>query len=127
MTSTGIAWPGDAQKYAKSSYQNSAVVPPPFWMARFPNGYTDQNPIPDLSKDEHFQVWMRTAGLPTFRKLFFRNDGETMAAGRYSIDVFMSESEVSQRVRKDVVDTNSLYPMMFRQTTPSPNSTVRNR
>lgn len=72
MSEKGIAWSGEASKYKKTQYTNSQVSPPPFWVDRFPNGYTDQNPIPDLSQDEHFQVWMRTAGLPTFRKLYFR-------------------------------------------------------
>lgn len=37
------------------------------------------------------QVWMRVAGLPTFRKLYKRNDGDRMLSGRYSILVFDSE------------------------------------
>jgi len=91
MTSKGIAWPGEAKKYTKSSYANDQAVPPPNWHDRYPDGYTEANPIPDLSVDEHFQVWMRTAGLPTFRKLYFRNDDETMAAGEYEIEIYMSE------------------------------------
>ncbi|ORY75987.1 ligand-effect modulator 3 family [Leucosporidium creatinivorum] len=90
MTSKGIAWPGEAKKYTKSNYANDQAVPPPNWHDRYPDGYTDANPIPDLSQDEHFQVWMRTAGLPTFRKLYFRNDDETMAAGEYEIEIYMN-------------------------------------
>lgn len=73
MSEKGIAWPGEGSRYAQTKYTNSTCYPPPFWIERFPGGYTDQNPIPDLSQDEHFQVWMRTAGLPTFRKLYFRS------------------------------------------------------
>jgi hypothetical protein len=94
MTSSGIAWPGEASKYSISSYNYTSASPPPYWALRYPQGYTASGPtaIPNLSVDEHFQVWMRTAGLPTFRKLYFRNDVEVMAAGQYELDIFMSES-----------------------------------
>jgi hypothetical protein len=90
MTDSGISWPGESKYYGKSAYANNECVPPPYWSEKFPGGYTDQNPIPDLSVDEHFQVWMRTAGLPTFRKLFYRNDDEAMNPGRYQIAVYPS-------------------------------------
>jgi hypothetical protein len=96
MTERGISWPGEALKYAKSSYTVDQCIPPPLWIERFPTGrYTDANPIPDLSQDEHFQVWMRTAGLSTFRKLFARNDNETMQPGRYQIVAYPSLSPLS--------------------------------
>jgi len=89
FTDVGITWPNEAKKYKTAGYASpSDVSPPPNWAAKYPNGYTE---FPDLAADEHFQVWMRTAGLPTFRKLFFRNDVETMAQGRYRINVYMSE------------------------------------
>ena len=90
MSEKGIAWSGEAEKYKRTKYTNSQVAPPPFWANRYPNGYTDQNPIPDLSRDEHFQVWMRTAGLPTFRKLYFRQDTDRMLAGSYVMDIYMN-------------------------------------
>lgn len=43
--------------------------------------------MPDLKADEHFQNWMRTAGLPTFTKLYGRNDGTTMQKGTYQITI----------------------------------------
>ena len=49
------------------------------------SSYTTDN-IPDLSVDEHFQVWMRTAGLPTFRKLYGRFDSD-LEAGIYDISI----------------------------------------
>ena len=91
MTDRGITWPGESKKYSTTRYQLGEASPPPFWILRYPNGYTAANPYPDLSQDEHFQVWMRTAGLPTFRKLYYRNDNENMVAGRYSIDILLSE------------------------------------
>jgi hypothetical protein len=92
FSSTGIAWPGEKKKYVSSpiapigGYANlSAIVPPPNWLKQFPNNYTDDNPPPDLRNDEHFQNWMRTAGLPTFTKLSGRNDNDIMTKGRYRI------------------------------------------
>ncbi|KAG5645037.1 hypothetical protein DXG03_007216 [Asterophora parasitica] len=88
FTSAGIAWPGEAKKYVaapNSQYNNTGIVPPPNWRLRFPNGYTDDQPPPDLRADEHFQNWMRTAGLPTFSKLYGRNDTATMKKGTYRV------------------------------------------
>ena len=87
----GIAWPGEARKYAeKPGYDVSQMVPPPNWRERFPDNYTNEN-IPNLHEDEHFQNWMRTAGLPTFTKLWGRNDDTALAPGQYQITAFMSE------------------------------------
>lgn len=88
MTNDSIAWSSDAELYKKTKYTNEQVSPPPNWAVRYPDGYTDENPIPDLSKYEEFQVWMRTAGLPTFSKLALRNDDETMTAGIYQMDIY---------------------------------------
>jgi hypothetical protein len=41
-------------------------------------------------------IWMRTAGLPTFRKLWFRNDNDVLRAGTYSINIYMSQSDRSR-------------------------------
>ncbi|KAF8589931.1 Lem3/Cdc50 [Ramaria rubella] len=88
FSSTGIAWPGEAKKYvSKPGYDLSDIVPPPNWMVRFPNGYTNDTPPPDLRADEHFQNWMRTAGLPTFSKLWGRNDTQDMSKGKYNISI----------------------------------------
>ncbi|EXJ69727.1 uncharacterized protein A1O5_06798 [Cladophialophora psammophila CBS 110553] len=87
MTNRNIAWGSDASLYRKTKYTNDQVAPPPNWIKRYPN-YTDEHPIPDLSQYEEFQVWMRTAGLPTFSKLALRNDNETMTAGIYQMDIY---------------------------------------
>ena len=113
MTDRGIVWPGEKNKYAATPTPPDQLVPPPFWRGSFtnapgaynyPNGYTADN-IFNPSEDEHFmvrpaaaeqcgreahtlrQVWMRTAGLPTFRKLYYRNDNDVMLAGRYIITI----------------------------------------
>lgn len=93
MSEKGIAWPGEAKKYAdQPDYNLSEIVPPPNWRARYPDGYTESNPPPNLKENEHFQNWMRTAGLPTFTKLYSRNDQDTLLKGRYQIVVDMSKS-----------------------------------
>ncbi|OCT45652.1 Meiotically up-regulated protein 89 protein [Cladophialophora carrionii] len=88
MTNRSIAWSSDASLYKKTKYTNFDVAPPPNWVKRYPDGYTAENPIPDLSEYEEFQVWMRTAGLPTFSKLALRNDDETMTAGIYQMEIY---------------------------------------
>ncbi|GLB35180.1 putative LEM3 (ligand-effect modulator 3) family / CDC50 family protein [Lyophyllum shimeji] len=88
FTSKGIAWSGEAKKYASEPnprYNETGIVPPPNWRERYPQGYTADNPPPDLHNDEHFQNWMRTAGLPTFTKLYGRNDTAHMKKGTYRI------------------------------------------
>jgi len=79
------------KKYASTpGYNLSEIVPPPNWMARFPNNYTTEQPPPNLHNDEHFQNWMRTAGLPTFTKLYGRNDNDELIQGRYEITIDMN-------------------------------------
>ncbi|KAF8906043.1 cell cycle control protein [Gymnopilus junonius] len=91
FSSQGIAWPGEAKKYTSNpigpgGYPDlSSIVPPPNWALQFPNNYTTDNPPPDLRANEHFQNWMRTAGLPTFTKLYGRNDNDVMQKGTYQI------------------------------------------
>lgn len=90
---SGIAWASDTALYGKTKYNNSQIVPPPNWMERYPNGYTDSNPPPDLASWQAFMVWMRTAGLPNFSKLYQRNDLQPMTAGRYHLEILDSKSE----------------------------------
>lgn len=88
MTDKGIAWASDKELVRKTSYQPWQVVPPPNWQARYGKEYTS---IPNLNEDEAFQVWMRTAGLPTFSKLSLRNDTTAMAAGTYQLNITYSK------------------------------------
>ena len=97
FSQSGIAWPLDSQKYKESAYKSMAnlttkVIPPPFWREAFPeykDGYTAEN-LPNLERDERFQVWMRTAGLPTFRKLWGVNSGNKLPAGIWEIPISQS-------------------------------------
>jgi|ERR1700737_1662839 len=91
MTTDTIAWSSDSARFGKTTYTPDQVEPPPNWAFRFPNGYNTAN-FPDLSTDYPFQVWMRTAGLPTFSKLALRNADQTMRAGTYQIDINLSTS-----------------------------------
>jgi len=88
MNSTsGISWDSDSALYGITSYKPGDIIPPPNWQVRYPNNYTDANPPPNLELDEAFQVWMRTAGLPTFSKLARRNDSYPMKSGTYLLQV----------------------------------------
>ena len=87
MTQNDISWSSDAALYQSTVYKTNEVAPPPNWMKRFPYGYNDDYPFPDFHTDEPFQVWMRTAGLPTFAKMAQRNDTTEMGLGRYSLTV----------------------------------------
>ncbi|KAG2173147.1 hypothetical protein INT43_004520 [Umbelopsis isabellina] len=86
--SSNIAWSSDLQKYGKTQYSPSQIVPPPNWALQYPNGqYSDQNPPPDISKDQHLMVWMRTAALPDFRKIWGKNENTDLPAGRWRVFV----------------------------------------
>jgi LEM3 (ligand-effect modulator 3) family / CDC50 family len=94
MTTQDIAWSSDSAQYGATTYTQDQVEPPPNWARRYPNGYDDGHPLPDLSTDYPFQVWMRTAGLPTFSKLALRNADDIMAAGTYQVDIGLSTSHL---------------------------------
>ena len=60
-------------------------------------------------KDEHFIVWMRTAGLPDFRKLWGRIDTD-MQPGTYIFDINSNYDVSSFNGKKSIVlsTTNEL-------------------
>jgi len=104
FTEKGIAWPGEAKKYSQTlAYNLSEIIPPPNWAARFPNNYTTDQPPPNFHDDEHFQNWMRTAGLPTFTKLYGRNDQDDLIQGRYEIIIDMNYPVRSYSGTKSIV------------------------
>jgi hypothetical protein len=103
FSDNGIAWSGEHKKYVDTPIRDggysdvSQIQPPPNWQKRFPNGYTLDN-IPKLNEDEHFQNWMRTAGLPSFTKLYGRNDQDTMQEGTYQVVIGLSTYHCSALV-----------------------------
>lgn len=85
----GIAWASDRKRYGPSTYAKAQVRAPPFWQTNRPDlvnpdGTYKGEALPNFQDDERFQVWMRVAGLPTFRKPYGKRDG-TIPAGTYTI------------------------------------------
>ena len=58
----GIAWPSDAQRYAKTEYNPGNIVPPRNWIgwryrgSTIANSTWPPNNVFDPTEDEHFQV-----------------------------------------------------------------------
>ncbi|KAG9201890.1 hypothetical protein G6514_005308 [Epicoccum nigrum] len=89
MTTNGISWAHEGDLYGKTKYKPSDVVPPPNWQEQYIDGrYDSLQELPDLHTWEAFQVWMRTAGLPTFSKLAQRNDNDVLRAGTYRLKIY---------------------------------------
>ncbi|KDN61120.1 putative LEM3 family/CDC50 family protein [Colletotrichum sublineola] len=103
-TEKNIAWASDAELYGKTKYNPEDIMPPPNWRVRYPN-YTAEHPPPDISKWPAFQVWMRTAGLPTFSKLYQRNDDETMMPGNYEVNITDNFPTTEYKGTKSIVIT----------------------
>jgi hypothetical protein len=88
MTEEGISWSTEKDLYGITKYKNDQIAVPPNWKNQYPqDGYDTVGP-PNLKEWEAFQVWMRTAGLPTFSKLAKRNDKLTLKAGTYNLKIF---------------------------------------
>ncbi|KAL3231375.1 hypothetical protein RNJ44_00410 [Nakaseomyces bracarensis] len=108
MTKNGTNWRTDRHRYGKTQYNASQIVPPPFWAEMFPDGYTDDN-IPDLTQWPEFQIWMRTAALPSFYKMALKNDTHDMPKGTYELDIVMNYPVRSFKGTKSIVlTTNSI-------------------
>ncbi|KAF9701058.1 hypothetical protein EKO04_000076 [Ascochyta lentis] len=93
MTANGTSWAHEGDLYGKTKYKPSDVVPPPNWQEQYIDGsYESLDELPDLHTWEAFQVWMRTAGLPTFSKLAQRNDHDVLKAGTYRLKIYDRKS-----------------------------------
>jgi len=130
FSAQGIAWDGESKKYVPdptktnngySSY--SEIMPPPNWSLRFPQGYNESN-MPNLQEDEHFQNWMRTAGLPSFTKLYGRNDADTMQSGTYQIVIGLSAFSVSYFLQSPLMVIPDFPVLSYRGTKSFVISTV---
>eukprot|EP00906_Rhabdomonas_costata_P005088 RCo007628 len=103
-TKNGIAWASDVNKKFKapavevvggtvihqvSNPNPSNSARPNYYFGEEPPNYFNLSVTPDfeaghvipIQTDEDFMVWMRTASLPTFRKLYRRFDTYTFPAG----------------------------------------------
>lgn len=88
--SSGISWFSDnTNKFKKTKYDPKDIVPPPNWKVRFPNGYNSEN-LPDLSKWEQFHNWLKTAGLPSFYKLYGKNENNDLYKGSYTMRIALN-------------------------------------
>jgi len=117
LSSQGIAWASDKDLYGPTQLKDwDTVLPPPNWQIRYKDGkYSDDAPPPNLQTDEHFQVWMRTAGLPTFSKLYGKNEKDVMKEGDYSIAIIDNFRAEEYAGTKSLVIT-TLSPMGGRNT-----------
>ena len=48
----------------------------------------------------NFQNWMRTAAVPTFSKLYMRNDNQSMVAGQYQVKIGLNYDVTKWNGRK---------------------------
>lgn len=98
FTDNDVSWPEDREQYGVSEWKTNPtlapdihrkLIPPPAWRTAFPeyaNGYNSSN-LPDLGAWQRFQVWMRPAGMPTFRKLWGKNTTTTLGSGTWELDI----------------------------------------
>lgn len=110
LSTKKISWSSDLKhKYKKTKYDADDIVPPPNWYKMFPDGYNSSN-LPDLSEWELLQNWMRTAGLPTFYKLYGKNTTDTLSSGTYQISIKMNYPvSLFGGTKTMVITTNSVF------------------
>jgi hypothetical protein len=82
----GIAWPSDLENFRKTAYKPEDVLPPPLWNWIGNNGKYTQDSLDAVATNEHLMVWLRTAALPTFLKLYSHYDG-TLPSGTYTLQI----------------------------------------
>lgn len=86
MTTDNIAWSTNKNRFKKTDYDVSDIVPPPNWVKQFPNGYNETN-LPDISNWPQFQNWMSPAALADFSNMIQRNDDDELEDGLYQINI----------------------------------------
>ncbi|GAB1604821.1 cell cycle control protein 50A-like [Argonauta hians] len=114
LLKTGIAWESDKNvKFCnppKSVQESPLFVKPPYWQKSLwsldTNNGTDDNGY----HNEDLIVWMRTAALPTFRKLHRRINhtgvfSENLPAGKYNVIINYNYPVVSFQGTKRIVLT----------------------
>jgi len=101
----GIAWQSDVEDKFKNSEETGTNFPP----------FAGKDCSPGSGQcveDEDFIVWMRTAGLPTFRKLY-RTIDEELPAGEYTIHIRNGLEKASGKMINPATneEQTSLYPV----------------
>ncbi|KJE92906.1 transmembrane protein 30A [Capsaspora owczarzaki ATCC 30864] len=89
VTATGIAWSSDVDTKFSNPSSFANTVKPPNWPANVTTYLSSSNPVHpngEAYENEDFIVWMRTAALPNFRKLYRILDAP-LAAGTYDITI----------------------------------------
>ncbi|KAI1850756.1 hypothetical protein JX265_004468 [Neoarthrinium moseri] len=110
QNSSNIAWDSDNALYGNlpAGTDYDTILPPPNWQKQYKDGkYSTDSPPPDLNNNQQFMVWMRTAGLPTFSKLYMRNDSHAMEAGTYDIEILSEFPTTEYQGTKSIVITTT--------------------
>jgi hypothetical protein len=93
FNTSGVSWKSDSDRFGDTEWRKQPnwqqkIIPPPLWQKTIPefaNGYNETN-LPNLKTYERLQVWMRTAGLPNFRKLWGVNN-VILPSGTWQMDI----------------------------------------
>lgn len=96
LLNTGIAWPSDKSvKFRNPANLEEALKPyaPPIFWQKSLDELDPENPENNGFQNEDLIVWMRTAALPSFRKLYRRlNQTNTayskgLKSGNYTLNI----------------------------------------
>lgn len=96
----GIAWPADIDNFKVTTYTSEQVLPPPSWQWLNPT-YNDTS-LKSIASNEHLMVWLRTAALPTFLKLYSHYDAD-MKPGTYRLSIIHNYDVLSYGGTKSIV------------------------
>lgn len=101
MTSEGISWSTNKNRYKKTEYDWQNIAPPPNWYKSFPDGYNSTN-VPDISTWEEFQNWMYTSAFPDFYKLALKNLNDPLEEGIYEVTIGLHFPVLPYNGRKNI-------------------------
>lgn len=112
LSNKDTAWSHDKNRYKPTKYDINDIIPPPNWIKMFPQGYNETN-LPNLKEWPEFQVWMRTAALPSFYKLVLKsstsNNDNTLHKGNYSMEIGLNYPVSTFNGTKSILLTNSKF------------------
>lgn len=92
LINTGIAWSTDVNSKFKNPDSFAGTLPPPYWSKPVDQLDPNSNETNNGYENEDLIVWMRTAALPTFRKLYRRISrtgqfAQGLPAGTYQLQI----------------------------------------